>query len=77
MATKETWGNSRKREMPVVAIFLSSRSEPHPDQSELCLTLAHVPQRLVSVATRCVLSGRAAWRPSKRRQPVRITGISN
>ncbi|MBR37314.1 MAG: hypothetical protein CMF13_02980 [Idiomarina sp.] len=28
--------NSKKREMPVVAVFLSSRSEPHPDQSELC-----------------------------------------
>ncbi|MCI5040348.1 MAG: hypothetical protein MRY81_11780, partial [Donghicola eburneus] len=30
------WVNSKKREMPVVAVFLSSRSKPHPDQSELC-----------------------------------------
>jgi hypothetical protein len=28
--------NNRMREMPVVAIFLSSRTEPHPGQSELC-----------------------------------------
>jgi hypothetical protein len=62
--------------MPVVAIFLSCRSEPHPDQSELrwlCLTCRDgwFPWQ------RDVFSGRTAWRPSKLRQRVRITRISN
>ena len=65
---------TKKRRGPVSS--LSSCPDPNPDEAELFLTLPHVSRRLVSVATRCVLSGRAAGRPSKHRQPVRITGIS-
>jgi len=39
---------------------LSSCPDPKPDESELSLTLAYVPQRLVSVATRCVLSEKSS-----------------
>ena len=55
---------------------LSSCPETHPDGSELCLTLPHAPPRLVSMATRCVLSGRATGKPSEPRHPARLTRIS-
>ncbi len=57
--------------------LLTSCPDPNPDEAALSLTLSHVPRRLVLVAIRCVLSGRAPGRPSKHRYRARITRISN